>query len=154
MAVRLQREDFDIGAEIAALTMGRTDIGAVVSFAGLCRETEGEDRLVSLTLEHYPAMAQAELERIEAEARRRWPLLATQIIHRHGRLIPGERIVLVIAAARHRAAAFDAASFLMDFLKTRAPFWKKAETLAGTAWVEDKDADQAAADRWQRRDAG
>ncbi|MDT3380938.1 molybdenum cofactor biosynthesis protein MoaE [Labrys neptuniae] len=148
MSVRLQCEDFDVSAEIAALTGGRTDIGAVVNFIGICRAGPDDDRISAMTLDHYPEMAQAELERIEAEARGRWPLQGVSIIHRHGRLVPGDNIVLVVTASLHRQAAFEAASFLMDYLKTRAPFWKKEERASGTGWVAAKDEDDAAAARW------
>lgn len=148
MSVRLQCEDFDVSAEIAALTSGRTDIGAVVNFIGICRAGPDDDRISAMTLDHYPEMAQAELERIEAEARGRWPLQGVSIIHRHGRLVPGDNIVLVVTASMHRQAAFEAASFLMDYLKTRAPFWKKEERASGTGWVAAKDEDDAAAARW------
>lgn len=148
MSVRLQREDFDVSAEVAALTRGRTDIGAVVNFIGICRAGPDDDRISAMTLDHYPEMAQAELERIEAEARERWPLQGVAIIHRHGRLVPGDNIVLVVTASMHRQAAFEAASFLMDYLKTRAPFWKKEERASGTGWVAAKDEDDAAAARW------
>lgn len=148
MSVRLQHEDFDVGAEVAALTHGRTDIGAVVNFIGICRAGPEDDRISAMTLDHYPQMAQAELERIEAQARQRWPLQGVTIIHRHGRLVPGDNIVLVVTASMHRQAAFEAASFLMDYLKTRAPFWKKEERASGTGWVAAKDEDDAAAARW------
>ena len=147
--IRIQREDFDLSAEIAALTAGRSDIGAVVSFAGLCRDEGG--RLKALELEHYPGMAEAEIARVAEEALRRWPLLGLVAIHRHGLVAPGEQIVLVVAASAHRRAAFEAAEFLMDYLKTRAPFWKREHLLDGTigGWVEAKDADDAAAQRWE-----
>ncbi|MGJ4854798.1 molybdenum cofactor biosynthesis protein MoaE [Labrys sp. KB_33_2] len=148
MSVRLQREDFDVAAEVAALTRGRTDIGAVVNFIGICRAGPEDDRISAMTLDHYPEMAQAELERIETEARERWPLQGVTIIHRHGRLVPGDNIVLVVTASMHRQAAFEAASFLMDYLKTRAPFWKKEERASGTGWVAAKNEDDAAAARW------
>ncbi|WP_454813226.1 molybdenum cofactor biosynthesis protein MoaE [Labrys neptuniae] len=148
MSVRLQREDFDVAAEVAALTRGRTDIGAVVNFIGICRAGPEDDRISAMTLDHYPEMAQAELERIEAEACERWPLQGVTIIHRHGRLVPGDNIVLVVTASMHRQAAFEAASFLMDYLKTRAPFWKKEERASGTGWVAAKNEDDAAAARW------
>ncbi len=148
--IRVQRDDFDIGAEIAAITAGREDIGAVVSFTGLVRAGTGADTITAMTLEHYPGMTEGELERIEAEARERWPLSASLIVHRHGRLVPGENIVLVITASPHRQAAFEAAAFLMDFLKTNAPFWKKEERVGGEGgWVEAKAADDAAAERWK-----
>src|SRR4051794_32315672 len=145
MSVGLQRETFDIAAEIAALTGGRTDVGAVVTFTGVCREGMGDARIAAMTLDHYPAMAQAGLERIEAEAQARWPLQGTRIIHRFGRLTPGETIVLVVTASVHRQAAFDAAEFLMDYLKTRAPFWKQEERADGPTWVAARDADDDAA---------
>ncbi|MBM2711430.1 molybdenum cofactor biosynthesis protein MoaE [Mesorhizobium caraganae] len=146
--VRIQREDFDVAAEIARLTQGRADIGAVVSFQGLCRDEQGQ--LSALELEHYPGMAEAEIGRIAAEAIARWPLQGLTVIHRHGKIAPGENIVLVVAASAHRQAAFEAANFLMDFLKSRAPFWKKEHRLDGTdgGWVKAKDADDQAAARW------
>ena len=148
--IRVQAEDFDVAAEIRALTAGRDDLGAVVSFTGLVRRGEGEAAIRAMTLEHYPGMTEKELQRIEAEARTRWPLSATTIIHRHGRLVPGDSIVLVITASRHRQAAFEAAEFLMDYLKTSAPFWKKEEPLQGEGnWVNAKSTDDAAAIRWQ-----
>ena len=147
--VRIQAEDFDTGAEIARLTAGRTDIGAVVTFSGLCRDEAG--RLTALELEHYPGMAEAEIARIADEAVKRWPLTGLAAIHRYGRIAPGENIVLVIAASAHRQAAFEAASFMMDYLKSRAPFWKKEHRADGSAsnWVEAKDADDHAAARWK-----
>jgi molybdopterin synthase catalytic subunit len=149
MAVRLQREPFDLGAEVAALTRGRTDAGAVVTFSGLCRDrADSGAKLVALTLEHYPGMVEDELGRIEAEARARWPLADLLVVHRHGRILPGEPIVLVVALSAHRAAAFEAASFMMDYLKTSAPFWKSEETESGAAWVAAKGADDEAAKRW------
>ena len=149
MSVRLQAEDFDPGAEAARLAQGRDDIGAVVTFTGVCRRRSGGRAIRAMVLEHYPAMAQAELERIEAEARRRWPLDDVLVLHRYGRLVPGERIVLVVTLSAHREAAFAAAEFLMDYLKTRAPFWKKEEFEDRTGWVEARAEDDAAAARWQ-----
>ena len=146
--IRLQREAFDIAAEVAKLTSGRTDIGAVVTFTGVCRADENGMPIAALTLEHYPGMAEAEIVRHVEEARARWPLVGVTVIHRHGRLTPGEVIVLVVTASSHREAAFAAAAFLMDYLKTRAPFWKRVETADGTAWVDAKAADDAAAERW------
>ncbi|HEV2511252.1 molybdenum cofactor biosynthesis protein MoaE [Bosea sp. (in: a-proteobacteria)] len=148
--VRIQREDFDIGAEIAALTAGNTNIGAVVSFAGLCRDESG--RLAALELEHYPGMAEAEIARVAAEAAGRWPLSGLVAIHRFGLIRPGEQIVLVIAASSHRREAFEAADFLMDYLKTRAPFWKREHLADGTlgGWVEAKADDDDAAQRWEQ----
>jgi molybdopterin synthase catalytic subunit len=155
--VRLQREAFDAAAEAAKLTRGRTDIGAVVTFTGLCRGDENGAPIKALTLEHYPGMAEAEIARHIEEAHARWPLVGVTVIHRFGRIEPGEPIVLVLAASSHREAAFAAASFLMDYLKTRAPFWKQVETVSGAAWVEAKTTDDAAAQRWstppRRREA-
>ena len=147
MAVRVQPDTFDAAAEIAALTAGREDIGAVTSFTGLVRG--GEIR--AMTLEHYPGMTERALEAIEAEARRRWPLKASLIVHRVGRLLPGEPIVLVVAASENRHAAFEAASFLMDYMKSRAPFWKKEHRTddASGDWVAAKADDDAAAERWR-----
>ncbi len=147
--IRVQTEDFDVQAETSSLTRGRDDVGAVVTFTGLVRRGMGAQAIRSMTLEHYPGMTESELERIEADAQERWPLSASLIVHRHGRLLPGENIVLVITASPHRQAAFEAASFLMDYLKTSAPFWKKEELSSGdSGWVEAKAADDAAADRW------
>jgi molybdopterin synthase catalytic subunit len=146
VAVRVQPEDFDPGAEVAALLGGRTDIGAVVTFTGLVRD-RGEG-LVAMELEHYPGMTERAIEAIEAEARSRWPLDACLVIHRFGRLMPGERIVFVATASAHRQAAFAAAEFLMDYLKSRAPFWKKEERAEGFAWVEAREADEAELLRW------
>ncbi len=146
--VRIQAEDFSTEAEIAALAGNRTDVGAVVTFTGLCRDEGG--KLAALELEHYPGMAQAEISRIAAEAAARWPLTGLAVIHRFGKIAPGGNIVLVVAAAAHREAAFNAASFLMDFLKTRAPFWKKEHLAAGGTgeWVSAKDADDRATEKW------
>lgn len=146
--VRIQREDFDVAAEIAALTRGDTNIGAVVSFTGLCRDESG--RLAALELEHYPGMAEAEIARVAQEAAERWPLFGLVAIHRFGLIRPGEQIVLVIATSSHRRAAFEAADFLMDYLKTRAPFWKREHLADGTlgSWVEAKADDDDAAKRW------
>lgn len=146
--VRVQAEDFDAQAETKKLTDGRKDIGAVVSFTGLCRDEAG--KLAALELEHYPGMAEAELGRIASEALKRWPLTGLTVVHRHGKILPGEQIVLVVAASAHRRAAFEAADFLMDFLKTRAPFWKKEHFLSGgkETWVAAKSDDDADADRW------
>ena len=148
--IRLQREDFDAAAEAANISRGRTDIGAVVTFTGICRDHEAGHGVAALTLEHYAGMAEEEIARHVAEAERRWPLLGVTVIHRYGRLVPGDNIVLVVTASAHRAAAFAAADFLMDYLKTRAPFWKQEERAGGTAWVDAKDADDTAAERWGR----
>ena len=147
--VRVQPEPFDASAEAAALTAGRTDVGAVVTFVGLCRDEGGT--LAALELEHYPGMADEEISRVMAEACARWPLSGATAIHRYGRIAPGEPIVLVVTASPHRAAAFAAAEFLMDWLKTRAPFWKKEHRTDGTSgdWVEARAADDAAAERWE-----
>lgn len=146
--VRIQAADFDVAAEIARLTRGRADVGAVVSFTGLCRDEAGT--LAALELEHYPGMAEAEISRIAGEALARWPLTGITAIHRFGRIAPGQNIVLVVAASAHRRAAFEAASFLMDYLKSRAPFWKKEHRADGSegAWVDAKESDEAAAARW------
>ncbi len=147
--VRIQREDFDTGAEIAAISDGRRDLGAVVTFSGLCRDEGG--LLEALELEHYPGMAQAEIGRIAREASARWPVDAITVIHRFGRIAPGENIVLVATASSHRQAAFDAANFIMDFLKSNAPFWKKEHRRDGAEgeWVEAKEADELALNRWR-----
>jgi molybdopterin synthase catalytic subunit len=148
MAISVQREDFDAAAEARALTQGRADVGAVVTFVGLCRD-EG-DALAALEIEHYPGMAEAEIARVVEEARDRWPLIGLRIIHRFGEIRPGEQIVMVATASTHRGAAFAAAEFLMDYMKTRAPFWKRARRVDGTSegWVEAKDTDAASAARW------
>jgi molybdopterin synthase catalytic subunit len=155
--VRLQREPFDAAAETVALTRGRTDIGAVVAFTGICRGAEDGTPIAALTLEHYPGMAETEIARHVEEAQRRWSLLGVTVIHRYGQIAPGEPIVLVLAASSHRQDAFAAAEFLMDYLKTRAPFWKQVESAQGTSWIDARAADDNAAERWQappaRRDA-
>lgn len=149
--VRVQAEDFDLGREEALLTQGRRDVGAVVAFTGLCRDEDGA--LAALELEHYPGMAEEEIARVAQEALSRWPLVGLTVIHRHGLIRPGERIVLVVAAARHRGEAFAAAEFMMDYLKTRAPFWKKERRVDGAegGWVAAKSEDDAAAARWAER---
>ncbi|HVZ54486.1 MAG TPA: molybdenum cofactor biosynthesis protein MoaE [Pseudolabrys sp.] len=151
--VRLQREPFDVAVEAAKLTRGRSDIGAVVTFTGICRGAEGDEPIAALTLEHYPGMAEEEIARHVAEAIARWPLMGVTVIHRYGRIVPGEDIVMVITASSHREAAFAAAEFLMDYLKTRAPFWKQVEkagqkTAVEKIWVDAKATDDAAAGRW------
>ncbi len=146
--IRLQHGPFDAAQEAAALTLGRTDVGAVVTFTGICRGEEAGAPLVALTLEHYPGMAEAEVSRHVESAAQRWPLLGVTVVHRHGRLLPGEDIVLVVTAAAHRADAFAAAEFLMDYLKTQAPFWKRVEYAGGNAWVDAKQTDDALAERW------
>jgi molybdopterin synthase catalytic subunit len=149
--IRVQRGDFDPGQELARLTVGRTDIGGVVTFCGLVRDMAGDARIRAMTLEHYPGMTERMLAQIEIEALARWPLSASLIVHRYGRLEPGERIVLVITASAHRQAAFESNMFLVDWLKTKAPFWKLEERAAGAAWVEARASDDEAARRWGRR---
>ncbi len=146
--VRIQSEPFDVAAETARITRGQLGVGGVVAFTGLCRDEGG--RLAALELEHYPGMAEEEIGRVAGEAARRWPLIGLTAIHRHGLIRPGEDIVLVIAASAHRRAAFEAADFLMDYLKTRAPFWKREHLADGSTggWVEAKAEDDAAAARW------
>jgi molybdopterin synthase catalytic subunit len=149
--IRVQPEDFDIGAEIAALKAGRSDIGAIVSFIGTVRDQHGT--VAEMTLEHYPGMTESELGRIEQEANARWPLQASLIVHRVGTLRPGDNIVLVVTASEHRDAAFDAAKFLMDYLKTSAPLWKREAGPTGARWVEADAKDDSAAARWKKRAA-
>ena len=148
MGVRVQREDFDVGAEVRRLTAGRTDIGAIVTFTGTVRDQDGA--ITEMTLEHYPGMTEGELARIEAEACARWPLQASLIVHRYGTLKPGDNIVLVVTASEHRDAAFDAARFLMDYLKTSAPFWKRETGPGGSRWVEASSSDDTARTRWNK----
>ncbi len=150
ITIRLQRDDFDAAAEAAKIARGRTDVGAVVTFAGICRDHEAGQGVTALTLEHYPGMAEEEIARHVEQAQARWPLLGVTVIHRHGRLVPGDNIVLVVTAAAHRQPAFAAAEFLMDYLKTRAPLWKQEERPEGAAWVDAKEADDAAAERWDQ----
>ena len=150
MGVQVQREDFDIGAEVRRLTASRTDIGAIVTFTGTVRRDNADGAILGMELEHYPGMTEAELARVEAEAGKRWPLQASLIVHRVGTLKPGDNIVLVVTASAHRQAAFAAAEFLMDYLKTRAPFWKKESTAEGTSsWVDARETDDRALDRWK-----
>ncbi len=149
ITVRVQREDFDPTAESAGLSAMSSDVGAIVTFTGLCRDESG--RLDALELEHYPGMAEAEMTRIAEEAAARWPLIGLTVIHRHGMIRPGENIVLVVTASSHRQAAFEAANFLMDYLKTRAPFWKREHSVnADGGWVEARHADDAAEARWKK----
>ena len=150
VTIRIQQTDFDIAQEIAALTKGRTDIGAVVSFSGICRGSEGGETIAALTLEHYPGMAEAEIARHTETAMSRWPLTGLAVIHRVGRITPGENIVVVLTASAHRQAAFQAAEFLMDYLKASAPFWKREEAETGTRWVDARSHDDAAAARWTK----
>ena len=148
--IRIQQADFDAAKEIAALSKGRTDVGAVVTFSGICRGSENGEPIAALTLEHYPGMAEAEIGRHADEAMSRWPLKGLTIIHRFGRIAPGENIVLVVTASSHRQAAFEAAEFLIDYLKTNAPFWKREESEKGTSWIEARDHDDDAAARWTK----
>jgi molybdopterin synthase catalytic subunit len=147
--VRVQEGPFDVGAELAGLTRGRTDIGGLASFIGLVRDLAGERPITAMTLEHYPGMTERKLGEIEAEANRRWSLQASLIVHRYGRMLPGEPIVLVATAAPHRAAALEACAFLIDWLKTKAPFWKLEEGPSDSRWVEARASDDQAAARWR-----
>jgi molybdopterin synthase catalytic subunit len=147
--VRVQEGPFDVGAELAGLTRGRTDIGGLASFIGLVRDLAGERPITAMTLEHYPGMTERKLGEIEAEANRRWSLQASLIVHRYGRMLPGEPIVLVATAAPHRAAALEACAFLIDWLKTKAPFWKLEEGPDDSRWVEARTSDDQAAARWR-----
>ena len=146
MSVRVQTEDFDVGAESRALQ--DETVGGIALFVGTVRGLSSDDGVTAMTLEHFPGMTESELERIEGEARQRWPLEDVTIIHRVGRLLPGEQIVMVAVSSAHRQAAFDGAQFIMDFLKTDAPFWKAEERDGKTSWVEAKDSDDAARARW------
>lgn len=152
--IRVQQQDFDPGAEIAALSADNHAIGGVAVFIGLVRDMAGEEAIGAMTLEHYPGMTERLLARIETEANERWPLEATLIIHRTGRLEPGERIVLVVTASAHRQAAFESCEFLVDWLKTKAPFWKLEERESGTQWVQAKASDDTAVARWNTPSAG
>jgi len=147
--IRLQREDFDVAAEVARLTGARSAVGAVVSFTGVCRGEEDGKPIAALTLEHYPGMAEAEIARHVKEAANRWPLLGATVIHRYGRLAPGDNIVLVVTASAYREAACAAAAFIMDYLKTRAPFWKQVERAGEKSWIDAKASDDEAAERWK-----
>src|ERR1700686_4414401 len=150
VTIRIQEADFDVAREIAALTQGRTDIGAVVSFSGICRGSEGGDAVAALTLEHYPEMAEAEIARNSDTPIWRWPLSGVTVVHPVGRIAAGENIVLVLTASQHRQAAFQAAEFLMDYLKANAPFWKREETADRTSWVDARHHDDEAAARWTK----
>jgi len=147
--IRVQQEDFDVGAELSRFGADNHAIGGVCSFVGLVRDMAGDERISTMTLEHYPGMTEKQLAAIEAEARKRWPLEDSLIIHRYGRMEPGERIVMVATASAHRDAAFEAARFLMDWLKTKAPFWKLEETARGGQWVDARESDDVAAERWK-----
>ena len=148
--IRVQREDFDVGAELEKLTAGNHAIGGAVSFVGLVRDIAGDAEVSAMTLEHYPGMTEKQLGAIEEEANRRWPLEASLIIHRYGRLEPGDRIVLVVTASEHREASLESCQFLIDWLKTKAPFWKLEDRESGAEWVESREEDSVAADRWVR----
>lgn len=150
MSVSVQEADFDVGAEIDALSAGRLKVGAVASFVGLVRDLSEGAHVAAMTLEHYPGMTEASLEDIVAQARARWQLDAVRVIHRFGRLDPGDRIVFVGVAGAHRGETFAACEFIMDYLKTRAPFWKKEETPQGARWVDARDSDDSAAARWEK----
>src|SRR6185312_4886006 len=150
VTIRIQREPFDAAAEAKLLTRGRSDVGALVTFTGVCRGDEHGKPIAALNLEHYPGMAEDEIARHVEQARSRWPLLGVTVIHRHGRIEPGEDIVLVIAASSHREAAFAAAEFLMDYLKTRAPFWKQVEQAGSRTWIEARGVDDETAARWRK----
>jgi molybdopterin synthase catalytic subunit len=151
--IRVQAEDFDPGFELEVLLQGRSNIGGVATFLGIVRSEQGAGEISAMTLEHYPGMTEKMLEEIEAEAQARWPLEASLIIHRHGRLLPGDRIVYVVTASAHRQAAYEANMFLVDWLKTRAPFWKQEETATGTRWVDARTTDDEAAARWGDADS-
>lgn len=151
VTIRIQQADFDVSREIAALTAGRADIGAVVTFSGICRGGEGGGATTALTLEHYPGMAEAEIGRHVEEAMARWALTGVTIVHRVGRILPGENIMVVLTASAHRQAAFAAAEFLMDYLKAHAPFWKREDTRAGTSWIAANTDDDDAAARWDNK---
>lgn len=150
MAVRVQQQDFDVGAEIHAMRLARNDIGAVASFIGQVRDLNEGDQVSTMTLEHYPGMTEKALETIESQAKARWDIVDTLIIHRIGELKPTDQIVLVIVSGAHREEAFAACQFIMDYLKTEAPFWKKEQTTSGERWVEAKSSDDNARDRWNR----
>jgi molybdopterin synthase catalytic subunit len=148
--IKVQREDFDIGAELARLTDGNTKVGGLAMFVGLVRDVAPQGQISAMTLEHYPAMTEKRLAEIEAEARARWPLEGVLIIHRFGRLEPGDRIVLVATTSAHRQAALDSCAFLIDWLKTKAPFWKLEEGPRGAEWVEARESDDHAAEKWKK----
>jgi molybdopterin synthase catalytic subunit len=148
--IKVQREDFDVGAEIGRLTEGNVKVGGLACFVGLVRDLVGDEKITAMTLEHYPGMTERQLERLESEARQRWPLQEVLIIHRYGRLEPGERIVLVATASGHREASLESCQFLIDWLKTKAPFWKREETESGAKWVSARAEDDAAAERWDK----
>lgn len=148
--IRVQTEDFDIGAEISRMTAGNTEIGGLASFVGLVRDYAGHDKISSMTLEHYPGMTEKQLAKLEVEARERWELQDVLIVHRYGTLNPGDRIVLVVTASAHREASLESCQFLIDWLKTKAPFWKLEDRESGAQWVESRDEDSVSADKWVR----
>lgn len=148
--IKVQREDFDVGAEIGRLTEGNAQVGGLACFVGLVRDLAGDEKISSMTLEHYPGMTERQLETLEAEARQRWPLQEVLIIHRYGKLLPGDRIVLVATASAHRDASLEGCQFLIDWLKTKAPFWKLEDMESGEKWVTARDGDDAAAERWEK----
>lgn len=148
--IRVQSEDFDIGAEISRMTAGNTEIGGLASFVGLVRDYAGDEKISSMTLEHYPGMTEKQLAKLEAEARERWDLQDVLIIHRYGKLNPGDRIVLVVTASAHREASLESCQFLIDWLKTKAPFWKLEDRESGAQWVDSRSEDSVAADKWVR----
>ena len=148
--IRVQTEDFDIGAEISRMTAGNTEIGGLASFVGLVRDYAGDEKISSITLEHYPGMTEKQLAKLEAEARERWELQDVLIVHRYGTLNPGDRIVLVVTASAHREASLESCQFLIDWLKTKAPFWKHEDRESGAQWVESRNADSVSADKWVR----
>ena len=148
--IRVQTEDFDIGAEIGKMTAGNSEIGGLASFVGLVRDYAGDEKISSMTLEHYPGMTEKQLSRLEAEARERWDLQDVLIIHRYGTLNPGDRIVLVVTASAHREASLESCQFLIDWLKTKAPFWKLEDRESGAQWIESRSEDSVAADKWVR----
>ena len=154
MCISIQQHDFDVAAELAALRADNTGIGALVSFTGLVRDFSGDERIEKLTLEHYPGMSEKALTAILDQAHMRWNLIASRVIHRVGVLLPNEKIVFVATAATHRSDAFAATEFIMDYLKTSAPFWKKEQTRRGTSWLETKATDTARAARWKTQDPG
>ena len=147
--IKVQSEDFDIGGEISRMTNDNTSIGGLACFVGLVRDIAGDSKINSMTLEHYPGMTERQLETLEAEARQRWPLQDVLIIHRYGELMPGDRIVLVVTASAHREASLQSCEFLIDWLKTKAPFWKLEETQSGSKWVAAREEDDQAAERWE-----
>ena len=148
--IRIQTEDFDPGHEIESITAGRKDVGGIASFVGIVRDSDGDGDITAMTLEHYPGMTEKQLAALENEARKRWSLQGCLIIHRVGRLLPGDRIVLCAATSSHRDAAFEACAYLMDWLKTKAPFWKLEEVGDQSSWVAAKDTDEAAAAKWTK----